>query len=181
MSETATTPAAPRRHPNWLKLALIASLAVNLLFVGAGVARFYVEGPPERVSRSAQMQLIPRRFFAELERPRRTELLGVFRGFDKNFRDGRRSARQAIAALASALEAEPYDAVKVRAAVESFASQSDVLVSTGNKAALTLIEKLKPEERKLLALELRRRDENTRGAPDRPPPPPPPPPEPSPP
>ena len=174
MTDTGPTAAAARRRPNWLKLALIASLAVNLLFVGAGVARFYVEGPPERISRSTQMQLIPRRFFAELERPRRTELLGVFRGFDKDFRDGRRSARQAIAALASALEAEPYDAAKVRAAVEGFAAQSDVLVGTGNKAALTLIEKLKPEERKILAVELRRRDDHTRD----PPPPPPPPPEP---
>lgn len=163
MSDTGMTPSPmPRRPVNWMKWGLIASLAVNLLFVGAGVARFLVVGPPERVSRSTQMQLIPRHFFGELDRPRRAELLGVFRSFDKDFRAGRRGARLEIATLAAALEAEPYDASKVQAAVEAFAAQSEALVGTGNKAALQLIEKLKPEERKLLATELRQRDEQMR-------------------
>lgn len=173
MTESPSTPLERRRLP-WLKIALVASLAVNLLFVGAGVARFYVAGGPERVSRSTQMQLIPRHFFAELDRARRTELLSVFRGYEKDFRDGRRTARKNITSLAAALEAEPYDAQKVREAVESFAAASDALVGTGNKAALTLIEKLRPEERKLLASELRLREEHMRSRSDRPPPPPPP-------
>jgi hypothetical protein len=78
MSETA--PETARKPINWLVVALIASLAVNLLIVGAVTARWYAGfGPGERYMRLTQTQLIPRRFFSELDRDRRMELLAVFR------------------------------------------------------------------------------------------------------
>jgi uncharacterized membrane protein len=167
MSETGTAapqpaPDAARRFP-WLKAALIASLAVNLLFVGAGVSRFLVKDPPDRVAGLSQVQLIPRKFFGELEGARKAELLGVFRDMRPAFREGRRAAREDIAVLAGALEAEPYDAARVRAAVENFSARSEKLVASGGEAALTLIAKLTPEERKLLAKHIRQRAERGRG------------------
>lgn len=146
-----------------LKLALIASVALNLLFVGAGVTRYFVAVGPERLTMSSQMQLFPRRFFSELDRSRRTELLRVFRSYDPAFRDGRAAVREQIAALAAVLAAEPYDPAQMKAAVEGFTAKTDSLAATGGDAALTLIAQLKPEERKLLAKNLTLREEHGRG------------------
>lgn len=168
MSDTgiAAPPSAARRFP-WLKAALVASLALNLLFVGAGVARFMVREPPERVTGLSQAQLIPRKFFGELDGARKAELLGVFREMGPVFRDGRRAAREEIAVLAAALEAEPYDAARVKAAVDSFSARSEKLIAAGGQTALTMIAKLTPAERKLLAQHIRQRAERGRGRGDR--------------
>jgi hypothetical protein len=167
MSETATATAAAARRFPWLKAALIASLAVNLLFVGAGVARFMVHEPPERVAGLSQVQLIPRKFFGELDQARKAELLGVFREMGPAFRDGRRAAREEIDVLASALDAEPYDPSRVEAAVGSFSDRSGKLVTAGGQTALKLIAMLTPGERKLLAKHIRQRADRGRGRGDK--------------
>jgi hypothetical protein len=162
MSET--TPADARKPVNWLVVALIASLAVNLLIVGAVTARWYAGfGPGERYMRLTQTQLIPRRFFSELDRDRRMELLAVFRANDKEIRDGRRAVKAQVSELADALDAEPYDAARARAAVEGFTASSEALFGLGSGTALTLIDMLTPEERKLMAQHLRARDDRGRG------------------
>jgi uncharacterized membrane protein len=166
MSDDAPRPEAPARPFNWLKAALIASLAVNLLFVGGGIARWYVGFGPERSARLTQMQLIPRFFFRELDRSRRLELLAVLKSHDREIRDGRKAVKAEMAELANALEAEPYDPARVKAAVTAFTAQSEVLVTTGGDAALAVIDKLTPEERKLMAKHLRAREEHGRGPPD---------------
>lgn len=148
---------------NWLKVALIASLAVNLLFIGAGVTRFVMRDPPDRVAGLSQVQMIPRKFFGDLDGPRKTELLGVFRQLSPSFREGRRTLKADLAALAGALDAEPYDAARVQSAVDNFSSHSQGLAASGAQAALKLIGMLTPEERKLLAMHIRQRDDRGRG------------------
>jgi len=143
----------------WLTWALVASLAVNLLFVGAAAARFYVGMGPERAARLTQMQLIPRHFFADLDRSRRMELMRVFRSGDSEIRDGRRAIKAQVAELADALDAEPYDEARVKAAVEAFTAKSEALFTAGAGAALRVIGQLTPEERRLMASHLRARDE----------------------
>jgi uncharacterized membrane protein len=162
MSETGTTADAPVKRFPWLKAALIASLAVNLLFIGAGVARFLVKEPSDRMTGLSQVQLIPRKFFGELDGERKAELLGVFRDMRPAFREGRRAMREDIVALADALEAEPYDAARVKAAVDGFTARSERLVASGGEAALTLIAKLTADERKVLAKHIRQRAERGR-------------------
>ena len=157
---------APVRRINWVKAGLVASLAVNLLFIGAGVTRFMMGEGPDRVSGLTQVQLIPRKFFGELEGARKAELLGVFRQFGPAFKDGRRAAREDVAAVAAALEAEPYDAARLEAAVGAFSARQEALVGTGGQAALTLIGKLNAAERKLLAQHIRQRAERGRGKSD---------------
>lgn len=147
---------------NWLKISLVVSLAVNLLVVGGGIARFISHGPPERMSGISQMQLIPRNFLGELDRGRRAELMKVFKEFAPSFRDGRKVARDDVIKLAVALEAEPYDTAAVNSAVDSFSEHSSMLVNDGGKAALTLIASLTPDERKLLARHIRLRDDGGR-------------------
>jgi uncharacterized membrane protein len=152
----------PTRRFSWLKAALIASLALNLLFVGGAVTRFAMHGPPDRFTGSSQVQLIPRKFFGELDGSRKTELLAVFREFGKDFRGGRKAVRDEALNLAAALETEPYDPARVKAVVDAFSARSSNLVDKGGEAALTLIAKLSPEERKLLAQHIRLRGEGGR-------------------
>ena len=161
------TPAAPSGgRINWLKAALVASFAVNLLFVGAVAARWYAGHGPERYARLTQTQLIPRPFFRDLDRDRRMELLSVFRTNDRQVRDGRRAVKAQVAELAEALEAEPYDAARARAAVEGFTARSEDLFGMGSASALTLLDMLSPEERKLMAKHLRARDDRPRSGKD---------------
>lgn len=166
MSDDATRPEAPARSFSWLKAALIASLAVNLLFIGGGLARWYVGFGPERYARLTQTQIIPRYFFRDLDRSRRLELMAVLKSHDREIRDGRRQVKAAVVELANALEAEPYDPARVKTAVTAFTAQSEVLFTTGADAALAVIDKLTPEERKQMAQHLRAREEHGRGSPD---------------
>jgi len=150
------------RGVSWLKVALVLSLSLNLLFIGAAAARFFVHHPPERITGISQMQLVPRKFFGELDRSRRLELLGVFKEFRGKFREGRKAARQDMVNLAVALEREPYDEAAVKAVVDAFSKTSSGLIEQGGQAALTFIRKLTPEERRLLAKHIRFRDEGGR-------------------
>lgn len=158
-SDNSPMPDVPVRQFNWLKAALVASLALNLLFVGGAVTRFAMHGRPDRFTGSSQVQLIPRKFFGELDRSRRGELLAIFRDYGKEFRNGRKTVLEAAVNLAAALEAEPYDPAKVKAVVGMFSARSSDLVDKGGEAALELIARLSPEERKQLAQQIRLRGE----------------------
>lgn len=140
-----------------LKVVLIASLALNLLFIGGAAAKYFTHGRIERMTGISQMQLIPRRFFGEVDGTRRKELLAVLRSFRGEFRDGRELAHEQTTVLATALEASPYDEAKVKAAVDMFSSRSASLIGMGGNAALTFIAKLTPDERLLLAKHIRLR------------------------
>ncbi|PZF77730.1 hypothetical protein DK847_04670 [Aestuariivirga litoralis] len=162
MSDTPSTP----RRINWIIVALVVSLALNLLVAGAVAARWYVGMGPERYARLTQTQLIPRFFFRDLDRARRAELLAAFKAQDKEIREGRRAVKAQVIALADALEAEPYDAARVRAAVEGFTAQSEALFVAGSTAAMALLDRLTPEERRIMAQHLRNREDRGRGKPD---------------
>lgn len=164
-TDTTPVPPAPPAPPDkpksaaWLKAALVASLAVNLLFVGGGLARFMMHGgPPERFANASQMQLIPRRFLGEIGGDRRRELLTLFKTYGPSFKEGRATVRAQAVALADALEAEPYDPARVKSVIAQFSSASTRLMETGGKAAEEMIAALTPEERKLLARHIRLRD-----------------------
>ncbi len=165
MSDTLSKPEAPARRFTWLKVALIASLALNLLVIGGGIARWYVGFGPDRYARLTQTQLIPRFFFHDLDHARRAELFAVFKAHDKEIRDERQAMKAQVLELATALESDPYDPARVKAAVDGFTAKSEALFTTGTGAALELIGKLSPDERKLMAKHLRAREDHDRGAP----------------
>lgn len=165
MSET-TRPWHAGWRGQWLKITLLVSLALNLLFVGAGVARYVATDGAGRPSMSRHIQLVPRKFLAELEGPRRDAVLQIIRGHDKDFREGRRIARAEVLTLADALESEPYDAGRVAAAIDAFAATSTALVREGGDAALGVITALSAPERKLLARQLRMREARGKATPE---------------
>lgn len=158
---TDTQPTAPTMTPGnrygWRGVLLVASLALNLVFLGGGAARFFMHEPPGRMSGISEMQLIPRKFFGDLGMGRRSEMLAMFKGYRDEFRTGRDARRELALKLADALEATPYDAARVKDAVGAFSAQSAQLVNRAGDAALEFIAKLDDGERKLLAQRIRER------------------------
>jgi len=150
-------PAASRFRTHWVSILLVLSLALNLLFLGGGVTRYMMHEPPGRMTGISEMQLIPRKFFGDISQQRRSELLAVFKDFRGEFRDGRAARQQLAVDLAMALEAEPYDAERVKQAVEAFTSRSSGLIARGGDAAVAFIGKLDDSERRLLARRIRER------------------------
>lgn len=160
MSDNGTTTKSrywPSQGSRWWTALLIASLALNL-FIGAAIAtRFFTHGGPERFIGASYTQLIPRGFFAEMPRDRRRVLLDILLQYRKDFRAEREGTEAVAARLADALVSEPYEVEKVKLVVGEFAAQSGKLAARGGDAALDIIGRLSPEERKVLAAAIRDR------------------------
>ena len=155
--------APPQPRWRWWTIVLVVSLALNLLVGGAVVTSFFMHERMQRFGGISNVQLIPRRFLGDLPRERRAELLAVFRGHEGRIKAERQASRDAAINLAAALEAEPYDEAKVRAVAESFGATGNRVIAQGIEAAIELISKLSPVERKLLAEHIRKRGEGGRG------------------
>ena len=163
MSETAPDPVpVARTRWHWWRIVLIVSLALNLLVGGAVVSRFFMHEHMQRFGGISNVQLIPRHFLSDLPRERRAELLTVFRGHAAKIRAERQASRAAAAKLADVLEAEPYDEAKLRVVAAEFGDTGNRVIAQGIDAAMELIAKLTPEERKLLAEHIRKRGEGGR-------------------
>jgi uncharacterized membrane protein len=156
-TEQPITSPPPKRRFSWTSVLLIVSLALNVFVLGAGAARFFFPPPPERYVGATYAQLVPRRFLGDLDRERRRELLKVLRKYTTDFRDSRKAAQQISEDLALALEAEPYDQLKVAAAIQAYADTGIQLVSHGQQATLDFVSQLSPAERKMMAVRLRER------------------------
>jgi len=155
-AEAPSGNAALRLSRGW-QVILVVSLAFNVL-VGAAVAsRYFVKERIERVTGAGYIQLVPRKFLADLPRERRRQLLAVFGEFRDEFRDGRKAARETAAKLADVLEAEPYDAAAVQAVAGEFAQSGRGLIDHGVEAAVQFVGKLTSDERRQLALRIRER------------------------
>lgn len=165
MSDDGTTTKSrywPGQGSRWWSALLIASLALNL-FIGAAIAtRFFTHGGSQRFIGAGYAQLIPRGFFAEMPRDRRKILLDVLRQYRKDFRAEREGTESVAAKLADALVNEPYDVEKVKLVVGEFATQSGKLATRGGDAALDIIGRLSPDERKILADAIRDRANRNR-------------------
>jgi uncharacterized membrane protein len=156
-SEGGQIPRSASPPSRWWTVLLIVSLALNVLVGAATATRFFVKERTERVTGAGYIQLVPRKFLADLPRERRRELLAVFREFRDEFRDGRKAARESAAKLADALESEPYDAAAVQAVADEFARSGTGMIAHGTKAAVQFVGRLTPDERRQLALRIRER------------------------
>ena len=79
-----------------------------------------------------------------------------------------RALAESMGLDADALEAEPYDPARVKAAVANFTARSEALFVTGGEAAMAVFDQLSPEERRLMAQHLRNREDRGRGKPEDP-------------
>jgi uncharacterized membrane protein len=145
-------------------IVLLASLAFNLLVLGAIGSHFLFEKQPtrERYSGPAFTDILPRTFFLALDPERRRALAERFAGDRKAFRDGRRDMRQAAIKVADTLKAEPYNAAETEAALARYNAISRSMIDRGATVSRDLVATLKPEERTLLADKIRDRAEHPR-------------------
>lgn len=156
MTETSNGSPAVRRW-NWWHVLLIVSLALNLLIGAAAATRHFIRPPTERMASTSYLQLVPRKFFAGLDRARREELLGQLREFRDRFREGQQKSRQVAGDLADALDAAPYEEARVRAVLNQFNANGAAQIALGGTAAMEFIRGLTPEERTRLAQRIRER------------------------
>jgi uncharacterized membrane protein len=165
MTDASTTDTSPRGlarflpqlRSRWWSALLIASLMLNLLVGGIAIGNFAINGPPDRLMGASYVQLIPRRFFQELPRERRRELMDIVRANRTDLRELRKASEDSAIKLADVLEKETYAEADVITVISAFSTGSESLAAKGGAVVLDIIRKLTPEERKLLAASIRER------------------------
>jgi uncharacterized membrane protein len=111
-ASTAPSPMQPRRK--WLRVALVASLAVNLLVIGAAAGSMYrINQQPPTLS-SVSTNLLA--FTSSLPEPRRKELWAAIREEHRRLRPLRDDVRAARLEWRQVLSAEPFDRERFDAA-----------------------------------------------------------------
>lgn len=153
---------SPSSRRRWLVPLLVASVAVNLVIVGAAFSEQFWPDHGERKGSHRSADLMPRSFFGALDDVRREELVEVFRARKTEWREERRALRDAAAAYANALEREPFEAQPALSAIEDHTARSHQLVDLGAAVAADLVGALSPEERRALAKAIRDRLEQER-------------------
>lgn len=148
MSETPQTPKTGRG----LRFALIASLAVNLLFVGALVGLVIV-GADRRSDGGVQglraVGLAP--ILPALSQGDREELVARLRDSRDQLSDRGRPLGRAVRGFADALRSEPFDRVAAEAALAAQRDHGANLQEHGHGLLLDQIETMTPEARAELA------------------------------
>jgi hypothetical protein len=143
--------------PHWTMFVLVASLAVNLVGLGALGMRYFYPDRPERWSGASFTQLLPRNFLSDLPMERRREYLDLLKSRRDAFRQSRSEMRSVALRFAEALERNPYDEAQAITAVQDFTKLSAGMVDSGTLVTLQIVKKLTPEERVLLAKAVRDR------------------------
>ncbi len=148
----------PQLHSRWWTVLLVLSLCINLLVAGS-IAGRVLHGPPQPDGIAAQGfgQLVPRKFFGDLPRDRREELLSVIRSNRDEFRAMRDQAQATALKLADVLSDPNYDPEKARAVIADFTTGANSLAARGGSVSMALLDKLTKDERILLANEIRDR------------------------
>ena len=163
MTEPTLVPPAPKRRfmpelrsPWWAAL-LVLSLMANLLVGGAAVGAKIKGGGWQRAMMETRGQLLPQKFFAELPRDRRRELMAVFKEKQDMFEKSRDAADATALKFAEILEQPEFDATKAKTTVDDFTTGSNSLAFQGETFILDVVGKLTPDERKKLAADIRDR------------------------
>ena len=162
MTETPVADRVPRPRFSLLAIALVISLALNLLAAGLVTSHFIREHRAEAIHRPTGLELLPRKFFGDLSAERRKVLLELLRARRGGFRERLQALRAASVKIAEALEAEPYDPSATEAAVNAFGATGKAMIDGGTQAAMAMIGQLTPPERLTLAQRIRKRAEKRR-------------------
>lgn len=147
----AAIPAAPR----WMRIALVVSLALNLLIaglvIGAIAGRRGHDGD-RRVARD--VAAAP--FVMALERADRRAVIGKLRGEPGGLRENRRLIRERFASLLSALRADAFDRTAVEALLAEQRGAAGARQAVGERLLLDQIEGMSADERAAYADRLER-------------------------
>jgi uncharacterized membrane protein len=154
ISPTLVKNGIPHLRSRWWTVLLVASLGINLLIAGVVAGRAFND-PPGGMAPQGFGQLVPRKFFDDLPRQRRVELMNVIRNNRDEFKTMRQQAQATALKLADVLEDPNYDPEKAKAVIADFTTSANSLASRGGAVSLVLLEKLTADERILLASEIR--------------------------
>ena len=149
--------AIPHLRSRWWTVLLIASLGVNLLIAGVVAGRMLDGPPPGGIAMQGFGQLVPRKFFGDLPRERREELMALIRDNRDEFKTMREQAQATALKLADVLGDANYDPEKARAVIAEFTTGANSLAVRGGSVSMALLDKLTPDERVLLASAIRGR------------------------
>jgi uncharacterized membrane protein len=144
------------RSPWWTAL-LVLSLMANLVVAGAAIGAKMKGGGWQLALLENRAQLLPRKFFAELPRDRRRELMEVFKAKKDEFVQGREAADAVTLKFADLLEQPDFDQTKIKAVVDDFTSGSTSFATQAEAVIMDIAAKLTPDERKKLAADIRDR------------------------
>jgi uncharacterized membrane protein len=156
-----TTPPKGRFIPElrspWWTVLFGLSLMANLVVGGAAIGAKMKGGGWQMGLLENRAQLLPRKFFAELPRDRRRELMDVFRAKKDQFVQSREASDAMTLKFADLLEQPDFDQVKIKAVVDDFTSGTTSFAAQGEAVILDIVAKLTPDERKKLAADIRER------------------------
>ncbi len=102
-------------------------------------------------------QLVPRKFFGDLPRERRQELLSTIRDNRDEFKAMREQGQATALKLADVLDDANYDPEKAKAVIAEFTTGANSLAARGGAVSMALLDKLTADERILLANAIRDR------------------------
>ena len=162
MTDRPSAPTRPSRHRRWIGLFMLVSLAFNLLVAGFFIAHELRPEKYRRISGPGYTQLIPRKFFFDVDRDRRTELVEAMRAHRKLFRGHRRELRDAAKLVADALEAEPFSQTALDAALQVYRGEATEMIDAGGRIGASFFAMLSDEERKQLGKRIRQKAEGRR-------------------
>ena len=144
------------RSPWWTAL-LVLSLMANLVVGGAAIGARMKGGGWQMGLMENRAQLLPRKFFAELPRDRRRELMDIFKSKKDQFAQSREAADAVTLKFADLLEQPDFDQIKIKAVIDDFTSGTASFATQGEAVILDIVAKLTPGERKDLAADIRER------------------------
>ncbi len=148
---TPTGPEAPSKPKSgrWLRIALVVSLAFNLLFVGFAGTRAYMHhsGRHHAAGQLGQVMSETRRFIWSLPRERRHELKDLALESREAFRSERENIEEAMRVLAETMAADDFTEESLNAALLELENRAGGLVSRGGETLSLLLLSLSDEER----------------------------------
>jgi uncharacterized membrane protein len=152
MSDTRE-PTAVRAGGGWKRWLLVASLAFNVLVIGAMAGRAFINrhGPIANLAGSGGTLTA---FTQQLPMERRREIWATLKDDRVELRALRTKAREARADVRAALTAEPYDAARFKAAQDRLLDAEITVRRASQQVFERIAQGLSKEERVLFARHL---------------------------
>lgn len=141
MADQTSPPGASRR----MKIALIASLALNLLFIGAIGGAMLHGGPERRGGGPRELGFGP--FTEALPPEDRAALARAFFRESGGPREMRREMRDRLDRLVLVLRTEPLDTGALQAAFDQMRERTGRQLDAGQRLLIERLEAMTPEER----------------------------------
>lgn len=138
-----SVPSEQAKRARWLRNGLIASLAINFLVLGA-LAGHFLAKPPKGASPETTLAGFSKTLPADRQQVLNSAVEADRQSVKQLRQDIRRARREASLALA----AEPFDAAKLKAALDKIGELDGRLKSTGTSIFVEAAGKMTPEERR---------------------------------